>query len=305
MSLPTQGDNTQLDTVQSYVYRGTESGTHLLLLGGVHGNEICGQHALIDLKKELDSGALRLSKGTLTIVPYANPRACAASCRYLEENLNRVIKHHATPIAYEEKLGAQIAALIDSCDVTVDIHSTSTYCPSPFVFNMYPAPENDKLCYALGGEFVVKNWLEMLDEHATHLFSATNIYAHQSGKTATVIECGQHDETSSLQVAARAVRNAMKLYGLIPGEVEPPNIKGDIVAKKAYVKKAEGRMLSPDWHHLMPVKEGTVIAQYDHGEKLVIPQDGYLLLPAHYATVGDEWFYFGRLENTPTTTLTT
>lgn len=285
----------QFEVIQSYCYKGKKPGKHLLILGGVHGNEVCGQRALSALKDELDSGSLHIEKGTLTIVPYANPWACASFKRYMEKNLNRVIGHHKNPEAYEERLGKQIAGLIDTADVLVDMHSISSHCPAPFVFNDFPSPENDKLCQVVGGHFIVKNWHEMFSEHPEHDFNSTQLYAEKSGIPGCLIECGQHDDDSAIDVAARAARNAMKLYGLIPGEPVIPEFKGDIIARKAFIKEAEGRMTSTDWHHLKPVEKGTVIAEYSTGEKLAVPDNGYLLLPAHHAGIGDEWFYFGQM----------
>ena len=283
------------EAVRSYTYKGEEPGVNLLFLGGVHGNEVCGQRALSALKDELDAGSLRIRKGTLTIVPYANPWACASFSRYMEKNLNRVIAHHKNPEAYEERLGVQIATLIDNCDVMVDLHSISTYCPGPFVMNDFPGPRNDELCHSLGGQFIVKNWLEMFAGSSNHAFNSTQRYANQGERIGCLIECGQHEDDSATQVAARAVRNAMKLYGHIPGEVVVPEFRGEIIAQKAFVKKRDGKMTNADWHHLMPVKKGEVIAVYDDGEKLAVPDDGILLLPYHRATPGDEWFYFGQL----------
>lgn len=285
----------QFEAVRSFSYEGSEPGPHLLFLGGIHGNEVCGQRALTALKDELDSGALQLQKGKVTLVPYANPWACASFKRYMEKNLNRVIRHHQNPQAYEERLGSQIASLIDQCDVMVDMHSISTYCPGPFVMNDFPGPRNDELCASLGAQFIVKNWLEMFKGHEDHEFASTQRYANQDGRIGCLIECGQHDDNNANHVAARAVRNAMKLYGLIPGEIVVPQFKGEIFARKAFVKKGSGKMTRADWHHLMPVEQGTVIARYDSGDELAVPEDGYLLLPDHTAPVGDEWFHFGQL----------
>lgn len=291
----------QFEAVRSYTYKSKEPGVHLLILGGVHGNEVCGQRALSALKDELDAGSLHIQKGTLTIVPYANPWACASFSRYMEKNLNRVIGHHknrdASQLAYEERLGTQIASLIDACDVMVDLHSISSFCPAPFVMNDFPGPKNDELCHSLGGQFVVKEWIEMYKKHKDYIYCSTQRYVNEIGRVGCLIECGQHEDEGATQIAARAIRNAMKLYGIIPGEIFTPEFKGEIIAQKAFIKRREGKMVRADWHHLMPVKKGDVIAEYDDGEKLAVPDDGMLLLPCHATEVGEEWFYFGQLKD--------
>jgi predicted deacylase len=54
---------------------GLSSGPKLIVLGAVHGNETCGTEAIRRLVQELEQGRLRIERGTLTMVPIANPLA--------------------------------------------------------------------------------------------------------------------------------------------------------------------------------------------------------------------------------------
>ena len=62
--------------------------------------------------------------------------------------------------------------------------------------------------------------------------------------------------------------------------------------KEFVIKEKEG-VLVGDFKHLDKIKKGDVIAIYDDGEKLIAPNDGYILLPNHDAKIGAEWYYFG------------
>ena len=65
---------------KSVAYAGTRSGTRLVVLGAVHGDETCGTRAIERLAAELDAGTLRIESGRLTLVPVANPLACRTAC---------------------------------------------------------------------------------------------------------------------------------------------------------------------------------------------------------------------------------
>ncbi|RZI65452.1 MAG: hypothetical protein EOP79_11440, partial [Variovorax sp.] len=66
-------DTTLQDTLRVHGFASTEPGPRLVVLGGVHGNETCGTVGIERTIAELDSGALTLLRGELTLVPTANP----------------------------------------------------------------------------------------------------------------------------------------------------------------------------------------------------------------------------------------
>ena len=50
------------------------------------------------------------------------------------------------------------------------------------------------------------------------------------------------------------------------------------------------------YKHLDAVLKGEKIAEYEDGEVLIAPQDGYILLPNANADIGAEWYYLGVKE---------
>ncbi|MGH8848422.1 MAG: succinylglutamate desuccinylase, partial [Polaromonas sp.] len=60
VSAPTTRRPTHLRTLS---YRGLAPGPRLLVLGAVHGNEVCGTHAITQILTELDSGTLAVERG--------------------------------------------------------------------------------------------------------------------------------------------------------------------------------------------------------------------------------------------------
>ena len=81
------------DTLRIHGFSALQPGPRLMvLLGGVHGDETCGTVGIERAVAELDSGALRLQCGQLTLVPVANPLARRLLRREGERNLNRLFR---------------------------------------------------------------------------------------------------------------------------------------------------------------------------------------------------------------------
>jgi len=71
-------------------YSGATPGPHILILGGIHGDERCGVIALSHLKFELEQKVISLKAGRVTLVPLCNPAAYQKNQRFIKHNLNRV-----------------------------------------------------------------------------------------------------------------------------------------------------------------------------------------------------------------------
>ncbi|MCL2369340.1 MAG: succinylglutamate desuccinylase/aspartoacylase family protein, partial [Alphaproteobacteria bacterium] len=134
-----------------------KSGPDLLVLGGIHGTEVCGTIAAQRIIDEINSGKIKLLSGTLTLAPVCNPRAREQMVRHTGENLNRVIKHWDAPDTYEKELGGEVATLIDNATHVLDIHSTPTEVP-PFVFLDYPTDETRAMAGCAPVDFKVSGW---------------------------------------------------------------------------------------------------------------------------------------------------
>lgn len=284
----------QFNEVLSYHFDSGNAGPHLLLLGGIHGNEICGQVALKAIVDELDSGELPLKAGKVTLIPQCNPWACASNVRYVEANLNRVVTRHEAPQNYEEHIADIICGHIEKCDAMVDIHSAHAGIGPPFIFNDYPSEENNKLARILGGTYIIGGWAEMNGDDA--VIPTTQDFAHLHGKLNCLIECGEHTDPQAITVADRAARNAMIHLGLIDGEIVVPEVEKDVKITGAYVKERKGDFVHKNFRHMQPIEAGQLLAKYDDGEEVKAPESGFLILPFYEAKPTDEWFFYGQLQ---------
>ena len=111
------------NTLRIHAYATTAPGPRLIVLGGVHGDETCGTVGIERTLAELDSGALRLLRGQLTMVPVANPLARRRQQREGERNLNRTFRPSDVPADYEDRITNLLCPLLDRHDVLLDLHS--------------------------------------------------------------------------------------------------------------------------------------------------------------------------------------
>jgi predicted deacylase len=154
---------------KSISYVSPQPGTRLVVLGAVHGDEICGTRAIERVVAELDAGTLTLVKGRVTFVPVTNPLAYAEKRRAGDRNLNRKLQPTATPREYEDHVANWLCPLLAEHEVLLDLHSFRA--PGvPFVFigprdNAGPlepfaqAACEEALALRLGVGRVVDGWL--------------------------------------------------------------------------------------------------------------------------------------------------
>lgn len=263
-------------------------GPSLLVFGAIHGDETCGPAALSRLAEELSAGTVRLTRGTLALVPVCNPRAYESGARFVDKNLNRVFRPHAAPSCYEEGLADELAPLVARHDFLLDLHSLSSG-DAPFVFRDYADAATVAFAGALGVADVVTGWPEMYSETAD---VDTGAYARSLGKVGVTVECGRHGSAESAQVAYRAVRAAMAHLGLAEGERLLPAAVRVIRAETIFRKERPGEFVRA-WKNFDAVRAGETVGRYADGSELKAPADGLVILPYAGARPGDEWFYFG------------
>ncbi|WP_416340093.1 succinylglutamate desuccinylase/aspartoacylase family protein [Ottowia beijingensis] len=286
-------------------------GPALVVLGAVHGNEVCGAHAIVRAIDDLTHGRLRLLRGRLTLVPVANPLAFAQNTREGQRNLNRRFLPQPQPQDYEDRITRQLAPLLAQHDVLLDLHSFHTP-GDPFAMvgprdNSGPrepfarATEEMALARALGAQQVVEGWLEVYDRAAGLRGETpddegigTNEYMRSQGGYAVTIECGQHEDPEAIDVATRAIHGALAHLELahVPA---PPRFAGPAARLKDVVlRESPADRLAQDWHSFDAVQAGDVIAHRADGTPVAAPYDGCVLFPHPEAEVGQELFYLAE-----------
>ena len=307
-------------------YRGLAPGPRLLVLGAVHGNEVCGTRAITQIVAELDSGALAVARGSVTFVPVTNPLAYQLRQRMGERNLNRNLAPSAIPQDFEDRIANLLCPLLEAHDALLDLHSFHTG-GAPFVMigpqnnrgELEPfarAEEEMQLALHSGPHRIVEGWLETYARGVRRRASnpltegparsqtlvtnpnygvGTTEYMRARGGYAVTLECGQHDDPQALQVARHAILQTLALLGICNLPLEPAQTDREILRLVDVTDRAHADdTFSRAWHSFDAVKAGDVIGLRHSGEAVKAPQDGFVVFPNPRAEVGQEWFYFAQ-----------
>lgn len=305
---------------KSVNYSGQAPGTRLIVTGAVHGNETCGTAAIERVMAELDSGALRLLAGSVTLVPVCNPLAYAKGERAGQRNLNRDMAPTGAPRDFEDRVANWLCPLLAAHDVLLDLHSFQAG-GEPFVMvgprdNSGPlqAFAHEKaeraLARRLGVRRFVDGWLATYAagvqrrsgdggdaQRIIRYGIGTTEYMRSKGGYALTLECGQHADPAAPGVACRAILNTLAFLALIdapaPAPVEPGAMQA-LSMTAVYDKIDAGDTFSRGWTSFERVNGGDEIGRRANGSVVRAEFDGAILFPDSAAAPGGEWYYLAR-----------
>ena len=312
--------------LRTHTFHGLAPGPALLVLGAVHGNEICGTQAIMQLLNDLDSGRLTIERGSVTFVPIANPLAYQLKRRFGDRNLNRNMAPSAIAQDFEDRLANVLCPLLDTHDVLLDLHS---FHPggAPFVRigphnntgDLEPfarAAEEMQLALHTGAPRIVEGWLDTYARGVKRraAVAADNIsarsqtlvtnpnygvgtteYMRSRGGYAVTLECGQHDDPAGISVARHAILQALGLLGITHAQPSAPNTTPEILRLIDVTDKAHaGDTFSREWRSFDAVTAGDVIGVRHDGAEVKAQGDGFVVFPNPRGEVGQEWFYFAQ-----------
>ncbi len=311
--------------LRTHTYHGLAPGPCLLVLGAVHGNEVCGTRAITQLMAELDTGALTIERGTVTFVPVTNPLAYQLKQRVGDRNLNRNMAPSAIAQDFEDRIANVLCPLLDAHDVLLDLHSFHTG-GAPFVMvgpqnntgTLEPfshATEEMQLALHTGPHRIVEGWLDTYARGVQRRASAavattsrvqtlvtnpnygvgTTEYMRSRGGYGVTLECGQHDDPQGIQVARHAILQTLRLLGITPGGPEPVAQTREILRLVDVTDREHaGDQFTREWRSFDAVAVGDVIGVRQSGVPVVAPIDGFVVFPNPRAEAGQEWFYFAQ-----------
>jgi uncharacterized protein len=315
---------THTNSLRIHAIRALEPGPRLIVLGAVHGNEIAGTRAIERVLGEIHSGALRIARGTLTLVPIANPLAYQTGQRIGDRNLNRNLRPSENPRDNEDRIANVLCPLLAQHDVLLDLHSfqapgepfamigplDNTGTLEPFAH----AAREESLALRLGPRRIVEGWLatyavgvkerlqrtppteyhQLLNTDPSYGVGTTE-YMRSQGGYAVTLECGQHADPNSPHVGWQAIHNALAHLGLT--DASPPPARNDVeLLKLAEVidRLHADDVFAREWVSYDSLGAGDVIATRADGTHVLAREDGCIVFPNAQALPGNEWFYFAR-----------
>ena len=314
MPLKSESTLANLPPFKSTTYSSPEMGLRVLITGAVHGNEICGTHAILRVIGEIDAGLIKLKSGAVTFVPVTNTLAYQKKQRNGDRNLNRRLRPTEDPKEFEDHVANWLCPLMQQHQVLLDLHSfrgdgqafvmvgpeNNQAQVEPFTF----AHEEESLAKCLGVNRFVDGWLSTYAKgvsrrHANvteHEFGmGTTEYMRSVGGYALTLECGQHDDPQAKEVAYRAILNALRLLNVIDGRIENAANKMETLRLYEVVDKHhENDQFSREWASFDTLEKGCLIGTRHDGTPVLAEVDGRIIFPDANAVANEEWFYLAR-----------
>src|SRR4051812_8830268 len=235
---------TPLPPFKSVTYAGARPGVKFIVTGAVHGNETCGTRGIERVMAEIDSGQLAIRSGLVTFVPICNPLAYAKRERAGDRNLNRALGPVEAPKDFEDHVANWLCPLLGRHEALLDLHSTrgraeafAMLGPADNAGPIEPFRHSEReraLARRLGVKRFVEGWLSTYANGVSRRVAearaagrtigtgntdarygiGTTEYLRSVGGYAITLECGQHEDPQSPEVAYRAIRNALAFLGI-------------------------------------------------------------------------------------------
>jgi predicted deacylase len=300
---PYRAGNTGIEYVTTFV--ASEPGPHVLVTALTHGNEICGAIALDRLLR----AGIRPRRGTLTlafdnVAAYRafDPRYPIAS-RYVDEDFNR-LWHPATldgPRQSAELTRARaLRPIVDAADFLLDLHSMQ-HATAPLMLAGLLERSRD-LARRVGIPELI-----MCDAgHAAgpRMRDYGGFGDPASAKTALLIECGQHWERRSAEVASDVMlRFLIALESVAADDVAAlggPDFAADprqrvIEVTEAVTITGERFDFADNYRGLEVLPKKGALIGHDGGREVRTPYDNcVLIMPSRRLVKGQTAVRLGR-----------
>ena len=244
-------------------------GPNVMVQALTHGNELCGAYALDFLFQE----KVRPAKGKL-VLAFANVAAFERfdfddpdRSRYIDEDYNRVWADEVIlgkRDSAELRRARELRPFVDAADYLLDIHSMHEPCRPIMVCGMLDKGAAFARKVGVPADLLIDTGhpagLRMRDRGG---FGDPN-----SARNALLIECGQHWEKSSVDVAIDTTLRFLKATGVVDESFVTPRLRLPVSERQRVVRVTEpvvaktmGFRFARPWKGLEVIeKAGSVVA---------------------------------------------
>lgn len=242
------GEDTPLDVT----VRGPGA-PELAVVGGIHGDETGGVHAV----RRLREADLDLQRGVAFVL--ANPAAIDAGTRFLTSDLNRVFPGDPDG-NYEERLAAKLCALIRE-KTTLALHGTRS-TPTPFALIHSSQPREFEIAQKLPVPHIVE-------------YVGRDYGTITSCGVTVEIEVGAQGSEEAAVAAEHQARSFLRRMDALPGN--PPNADPDVFRMGPPIQKPPGTLYHVYVENFEHVPAGMTFASVD-GAPIVAEESFYPIL---------------------------
>jgi len=255
---------------------GKNPGKKILILAGVHGDEVCGIKAFNSLIQKLN-----IISGKVIFI-YANLEAIKQDKRCIEYNLNRCFLKEQPPEikdTLEGKTAKEIIPYLEWADIMLDLHASFTDGSSPFVICDEKQTSNASI---FNSDTVTYNW----DKFEP---GSTDYFMNLQNKPGFCFECGYSKSKKSQEIAEKAIINFLVFTENIDGKLNRTSNQRYIKINGIYKNKSDYFKKARYFKDFEKLKERALIG-IDGDEKIYANKDTILLFVTDTSKSGEECF---------------
>lgn len=279
------------------------AGPHVMVGALVHGNELCGAHAVNFLhQRAIRPRRGRLSVALCNVEAYrrfdpVNPTAS----RYVDEDFNRVwdaATLNGPRTSVELRRARELRPFIDGADLLLDVHSMQT-ATRPLML-AGPLAKGTALARQVG----VPELIVVDSGHAAgrRMRDYGDFGDAASPRNALLVECGQHWAKSTVSVAIETTLRFLVATGAIDAADAVPHLPPGTPPAQRVVEVTDAVTVATpsfafvqDYHGLEVIaRAGTVIARDGAAEVTTPYDDCVLIMPSKRLAPGQTAVRLGR-----------
>jgi predicted deacylase len=280
-----------------------QPGPHLLLNAVTHGNEYCGAAALV----ALTAMNVRPKRGKLTLV-FANVAAYRAfsptapyANRYLDDDFNRIWLDEAidAPRFSSEIARARVLRPIYAeADVLLDLHSMSNDAAPLLLCGR--TRRGRRLAQRLGYPM----WTVADNGHRAgrRLIDYGDFADRDGERTALLVECGQHWNPASADVALETCLRLLKVYSMLERGAAAEHIQRRVGQSRfvevtqAVTARTDRFTFCENFIGLEIIRHAGTVIGFDGDAAVATPYDNcVLVMPTRHVYTGQTAVRFGRI----------
>jgi len=289
------GGNTGIPYV--WTYDSGVAGPHVALTALVHGNELCGAVTLdwlMGMNLRPTKGRLSFAFVNVAAFDLFDPQVPDGS-RWVDEDFNRLwapgrLADSSKPVTHEVRRALELEPWLKTVDYLLDIHSMQHKTEALIIAG--PLDKGQQFARDIGWPDVI-----VCDEgHAEgmRMRDYGDFGDPASPRQAALVECGQHWESESVEVAKDCAVGFLRRTGVVSPDFQSERMtqRPQRTPKRVYwvsgpvTIKTERFVFAQDWRGFEHLPKGTLIG-HDGGEPVYAPHEPtVLIMPSRRLWVG-------------------
>ena len=297
---PYKSGNTGVDYV--WTFTAPQPGPHAMITAVVHGNELCGALVLDELlKSEFRPRVGHLTLAFVNVLAYQRfDHRHPLTSRYVDEDFNRLWSKSeflSERTSVERNRAKELRSTIDTVDYLLDLHSMQH--PTEALGLCGPTQKGWEFARTLAYPRVIVS--DVGHAAGKRMRDYGDFINPQSHKNALLVECGQHWELASVEIARTAAKRFLNAMNML--EVDATvEMQSNQSPEQIFIKVTESVTVCSDHFRFTENYVGMEVIEYagtaigydgDHPIKTSYDQC-VLIMPSRNLTRGNTAVRLGR-----------